>query len=232
MSQQHLLNQRGFSMLEMLVAISLSGLLLLVVGNFMTNGIRSANQDYNQTIVLVNTKAAVESVARVVRESRSVLSANTQADANAPGAPSNLYSWSGAAGSGATLILAVPARDTSNNLIYVDGTHDNLYTDDVIFYLDASTDRLYKRTIKNTSAPNNRAVTTCPPALASPSCPADALIVEDVANLTTAYLDADGVSVSLPSGTEAISYTVTESKMVGSRTYTASYTTIATLRNK
>jgi prepilin-type N-terminal cleavage/methylation domain-containing protein len=225
-------NQSGFSMIEVLIAISLSGLLLLVLGNFVTNGIRSANQDYNQTVVLVNTKAAVETVARFVREARSVQSSNSQPDDHAPGAPGNLYSWSGSAGSGGTLILAIPSRDTSNNLIYIDGLHNNLYTDDVIFYLDAATHRLYKRVIANTAATGNKAVTTCPPAAATPSCPADSVIVEDVANLTTSYIDSNGATITTPSGTEAVNFTVTESKIIGPRTYTSSYTTTATLRNK
>jgi prepilin-type N-terminal cleavage/methylation domain-containing protein len=225
-------SERGFTLLELLVSISLSGLLLVVLGEFVTNGIRSSNQDYNQTIVLVNTKAAVESVARVIREARSVEANNAQPDDHAPSAPGNLYSWSGTAGSNATLILAIPARDTSGNLIYIDGLHNNLYTDDVIFYLETSTKRLYKRTIKNTAAPGNRAVTTCPPSAATPSCPADSLIVEDVANLTTSYLGANGNVVTLPSGTEAVNFTVTESKIIGPRTYTSSYTTTATLRNR
>lgn len=226
------MNERGFSLLEVLIAISLSGLLLIVVGEFTTNGIRSSNQDYNQTVVLVNTKAAVESVARVVREARSVQASNSQPDGHAPGAPADPYSWSGSAGSNATLILAVPSRDTSNNLIYIDGLHNNLYTDDVIFYLESSTNRLYKRIVANPSAPGNRAVTTCPPAVATPGCPADSLIVEDVADLTTAYLDSNGNTIATPSGTEAVHFTVTESKIIGPRTYTSSYTTTATMRNK
>ncbi len=226
------LSNRGFSLIEVLVAISISGLMLLVLGNFLTNGIRSANQDYNQTVVLVNTKAAVESVARFVREAKSVEASNSQPDSHSPGAPGNLYSWSGTAGSGATLILAIPSRDTNNNLIYIDGLHNSLYTDDVIFYLDSTTHRLYKRVIANTSATGNKAKTTCPPASATAGCPADSVIVEDVANLTTSYLDGNGNSVSVPTGTEAVHYTVTESKLIGPRTYTSSYTTTATLRNK
>lgn len=225
-------DERGFSLLELLVAISLSSVLLFVIGEFTMNSTRSSNQDYNQTVVLVNTKAAVEAVARVVREARSVRPSNALPDNNAPAAPGNLYSWSGTAGSNATLILAVPSRDTANNLIYLDGLHNNPYTDDVIFYLEGATKRLYKRVIANAAAPGNRAKTTCPPATASASCPADALIVEDVANLTTSYLDANGNPVSSPAGTEAVRYTVTESKFIGPRTYTSSYTTMATMRNK
>ncbi len=226
------MNERGFTLLELLLAISLTTILLMVVSDFVTDGIQSSNQDYNKTIVITNTKAAVETVARAIRETRSVEANNSLPDSNSPGAPTNLYSWSGSAGPNATLILAVPARDTSNNLIYIDGLHNSLYTDDIIFYLDSTTHRLYKRTIANASAQDDKAKTTCPPAIATSSCPADAVIVEDVANLTTSYLDGNNAIVTQPTGTEAVNYSVTESKTIGLRTYTSTYTTTAALRNK
>jgi prepilin-type N-terminal cleavage/methylation domain-containing protein len=227
-----MMSQRGYTLLELLLAIAVSSVLILAVSNFTVTSIVGSNHDYNQTLVLTNAKEAVGIVARQIKAARSVQASNTLADANAPGAPGNLFSWSGVAGNGATLILAVPSRDASNNLIYIDGQHNSLYTDDVIFYLNNTTRRLYKRTIANSSAPGNVAITTCPPALATPACPADAGVVDDVANLITGYLDSNNASVSTPSGTEAVSYTVTESRSINGRTYTGTYSSIATLRNK
>lgn len=224
--------QDGYTLVEMLVAISMSTVLTLAIGGFATNSVLSSNQDYNKTLVLANTKEAVGIVSRQVRLARSVLANNTVADTNAPGAPSNLFSWSGTAGSGSSLVLAVPARDGSGDVIYIDGNHTSVYTDNVIFYLDASTKRLYKRTIKNTIAPGNVAITTCPPASANASCPADSDVVDDVANLTTSYLKGDGTTTTVPDNTEAVSYTVTESRTINGKVFTGTYTTIATLRNR
>ena len=223
-------NEAGFSLLELILAITITSFLLLVAGNFMTNGILSTNKDYNKTLIQSNTKLAVDTVARFIKSAVSVESQNSQPDANAP-VVGNQYSWSGVAGNNATLILAVPARDSSNNLIYVDGLHTTLYTDDVIFYLHARDHRLYKRVIANSVA-GDAAKTTCPPAIATTSCPADAVIVEDIASLSSAYYDNNDNSVSVPSGTEAVGYTVTESKIIGLTTYSSSYSTIAALRNK
>lgn len=224
--------ERGYTLIEMLVAISVSALLILAVGAFSTNSIVGSNQDYNKTLVLSNAKEAVGIVARQIRVARSVLSANTLPDSNAPGAPGDLYSWSGAAGNGANLILAVPSKDASSNIIYIDGLHTQIYTDNVIFYLDPTSHKLYRRYIMNTNAPGNAAKTTCPPASATASCPSDADVVDDVANLVTAYLDGNNASVSVPSGTEAVRYTVTETRTINGRVYSGTYTTIATLRNK
>ena len=224
--------QGGFTLLELLLAISVSSLLIVAVGNYASTSISGGNQDYNKTLVLTNAKEAVGIVARQIISAKSVESVNSLPDANAPGAPGNLYSWSGAPGNGATLILAVPSRNASGDIIYIDGLHASLYTDNVIFYLNASSHRLYRRRIANASAPGNAALTTCPPSGASAGCPADADVVDDVANLVTTYLDSNNNAVSLPSGTEAVNYTVTESRTIHGHVYTGTYTSIATMRNK
>lgn len=223
-------DQGGFSLLELLVAISVTTILLMIASNFVITGTLSANVEYNRTVVQSNTKSAVEIVARSIRSAKSVEATNSQPDPNPP-VTANPYSWSAAAGNNATLILAVPARDASNSLLYVDGLHSNIYTNDVIFYLDATTHRLYKRTIANAVA-GNAAKTSCPPALATSSCPADTIIVEDIAGLNTSYFDNANAAVLVPSGTESVGYSVTETKVIGKRSYSSSYTTITALRNK
>jgi prepilin-type N-terminal cleavage/methylation domain-containing protein len=230
MMQAH--SERGFSLVELLVAISASTILLLLMGNYVVDAILGANNDYNQTLVLSNAKEAVNVVARQVRLAKSVESANDQPDNHAPGAPGNLYSWSGAAGSGGTLILSVPAKDSTGSVIYIDSLHNSMYTDNVIYYLDSSTHRLYRRYVANASAPGDTGVTTCPPSAATSTCPADAVVVDDVANLTTTYLDNNNTVVSNPSGTEAVNYTVTETRTIHGHVYTGTYSTIAALRNR
>ena len=223
-------HQAGYSLIELLVAISISTILLLIATDFVITGTLNANIDYNRTVVQSNTKSAVENVARTIRTARSVEATNSQPDPNPP-VTGNPYSWTATAGSNATLILAVPARDASNNLLYVDGLHSSIYTNDVIFYLDSTTRRLYRRTIAN-SATGNVAKTTCPPAIATASCPPDTIIVEDIAGLTTRYFDNANTSVAVPSGTESVGYSVTETKNIGNRSYSSTYSTITTLRNK
>jgi prepilin-type N-terminal cleavage/methylation domain-containing protein len=221
----------GFTLIELLISISISAVLLLVGGTFVGQGTLSINIDYNKTLVQTDTETAVNTVARVIKSARSVEAVNSQPDAYAPGAPSNLYSWSGTAGPNGTLILAIPSRDTSGNLLYVDGLHTNLYTDDVIYYFDSTTKKLYKRTIAN-AVSGNVAKTTCPPASATAACPADSVVVQDIANLATSYFDSNNNSVSIPSGTEAVGYTLTETRVIGNKSYVGTYATTASLRNK
>ncbi len=225
-------DETGFTLLEILISIVGAIILMLVVTNFMVTQMRNIQREDTKTQILNNTMLAVGNVSKAVESAKSVQPSNAQADSHSPGAPGNLYSWTAVAGSGATLILAIPARDSSNNLIYSDGLHNNIYTNDYVYYLDSSNHRLYRRIIANQSAPGNAAVTTCPPASASASCPSDALVVEDVANLTTNYLDANNNSVSSPTGTEAVQMTLTQTRTVQGQSYSSSYTTVASLRNK
>jgi prepilin-type N-terminal cleavage/methylation domain-containing protein len=231
---RNLKQQSGYTLIEMLVAITLSTLLILTIGGFATNSVVGANQDYNRTLVLANAKEAVGIVARQIRLARSVMVNNTIADTHAPSAPGNLYSWSGAVGSGSALVLAVPSRKSDGSVIYIDGNNSSAYTDNVIFYLDSTTKRLYKRTLANPAAAalGGTAVTTCPPPSASPTCPADSDVVDDVANLTTSYIRGDGTTTLTPANTEAVNFTVTETRTISGKSYSGTYTTIATLRNR
>ena len=224
-------NQDGFTLFELLITMAVSAILLLVGGTFVGQGTLAVNADFNKTLVQTDTETAVNTVARVVKSARSVEAANSQPDAHSPGGSANLYGWSGVAGSNGTLILAIPARDSSGNLLYIDGLHTNLYTNDVVYYFDSATKKLYKRTIANAVA-GNAAVTTCPPALATSSCPADSVVVQDIANLATSYFDALNVAVSIPTGTEAVGYTLTETRVIGNKSYVGTYSTTIALRNK
>lgn len=221
----------GVTMIELMVSITIASILLLIMLQVTVNSYASWRRESTITQLQTNTKTAVETVAQVVRSAKSVEAQNSQPDANAPDT-ANPYSWQSSTGTGATLILAVPSRTVTGELIYIDQTHTSLYTDNVIFYLEPATDILYRRTIANTTAPGNAGVTTCPPAVATPSCPADAKVVADIANLSTTYLDASGGVVATPSGTEAVKYELSQTRTIGSNTYESKYGTIATLRNK
>lgn len=229
------MKERGFTLIELLVAISISTVLLLAMDQFVVSATVGENQDYNKTLVLSNAKLAVSEIASEVNAAVSVEAENSQPDSNAPGAPSNLYSWSYTTSS--TLILAVPSKDSSGNVIYIDSLHDQIYTDDIVYYLNTSNHKLYRRFIANANAPGNAGKTTCPPAAASGTCPSDALVVDDVASLSVGYLaynssSSSFVPVSPPSGTEAVRYSVTETRVISGKSIAGSYTTIATLRNR
>src|ERR1035437_2368780 len=131
--------QGGYTLVELLYSMAIMAVLLLAVGTFVTDNSQNIYQADTKIQLEDNTRTAVENMATVVRSAKSVEANNAQPDANSPGAPGNLYSWSASSGSSATLIVAIPARNSSGNLIYSDGLHNNLYTNDYVYYLDSST---------------------------------------------------------------------------------------------
>ncbi|HSX32421.1 MAG TPA: prepilin-type N-terminal cleavage/methylation domain-containing protein [Candidatus Saccharimonadales bacterium] len=82
------------------------------------------------------------------------------------------------------LYFKSPSRNTSKNIV-LNGAQP--YEDEFVLYIDGSTKELRMRMLANSSAPSNRIKTTCPPASATSSCPADRLIATNVASVKTRY---------------------------------------------
>lgn len=76
------------------------------------------------------------------------------------------------------------------------------YEDEFVLYLDGSTKKLMSRNIANPSASDNKLKTSCPPALASASCPADKEVASDVASVETRYFSKTGNLIDHHSATD------------------------------
>jgi hypothetical protein len=221
----------GFTTVELSVAAVLVSIVVMIMGQFFATNLNSYTRSFTKTVLQSNTKLGIETLERDIKAAQAVEDPNRWPDPNAPGAPGDLYSWHPSTGSGATLVLAVPARDTSGNLIFADVLHNAIETNDVIYYLDAGSKILYKRVIANPVA-GNATLTTCPPAAASASCPSDAKIVEDVADLTIAYYTSNNTLTTNPPSAGLVQITLTQTQKKGSRTYTNSFASRVSLRNK
>src|SRR6185437_3711802 len=64
--------------------------------------------------------------------------------------------------------------------------------DEFILYMDGGTQELLLRSLANPAAANNRLKTSCPPSLATASCPADRLIAGDLTSIDTRYFSRSG----------------------------------------
>jgi prepilin-type N-terminal cleavage/methylation domain-containing protein len=108
------MRQRGYSLVELVVAMGIMSILLLALNTFIFNSTQNIANEDTKTALSDNTRTAIEGIAREIRTAKSVESSNSQPDSNSPSAPGNLYSWAASAGSNATLVLAVPARRQLN----------------------------------------------------------------------------------------------------------------------
>ena len=73
------------------------------------------------------------------------------------------------------------------------------YEDNIVLYLDGSTNQLLARTLANPYAASNRARTTCPAAVASSTCPADTVVAESVTGMSMRYFSRSGNTIDYTS---------------------------------
>jgi type II secretory pathway pseudopilin PulG len=79
--------------------------------------------------------------------------------------------------------------NTSGNYIY-NGSQP--YEDEYILYLDGTNKTLMQRTLVNPAATNDKLKTSCPPNLATTSCPADKTIAGDLGSIDMRYFSRTG----------------------------------------
>jgi prepilin-type N-terminal cleavage/methylation domain-containing protein len=233
------LNQRGFSLLELIIATTMISILALVVSSFYVDRLIDAARTNTQIILQGNTKQALESVTRDTKSARMIETNNQWPDAHGPGG--NAYGWTSTTGSPSVLVMAVPTTDADDNLQYVDADHNVLRTNDVIYYVDGSQKTLYRRVIVNpiclpvqggSGTVNCSARTTCPPASVTSTCPSDGKVIEDVANMITSYYDTDNAATADVNNVYSVQISLTQSRERFGRTYTNTLASRVTLRNK
>jgi type II secretory pathway component PulJ len=209
------LDQAGFTVLELIIAASMMSIIGLIVLNFFTENIINYHRSESQITLQSNTRQAIDTMSKTIRSAQTLEETNSITDANQPGG------WETDAD---TLVLATPSLDSGQNPIFADVSHNTVYTDNVIFYVSESV--IFRRILANPNATGNAAITTCPPASSSPSCPPDNKVVEDIATLSMSYDNP------LPEQAQSVQLTITRIRNFFGKTFTSTVTGNVTLRNK
>jgi prepilin-type N-terminal cleavage/methylation domain-containing protein len=213
--------QAGFTFVEMLVVMVVMSILSLSLANFIASWLQASSLAQTRTNLLTNAETSLDTITNDIRLSGSADQNNRWADNNAPGGQ---FGWTSGS---QTLVLAKVATSSSNNVIYSDPSLYITQKDNKIYYLSGT--KLYRRTLDSDSA-NDSAVTTCPPANTTSSCPADTTIATGVTSLTFTYYDAND-DVVTPVNARSVQVAITESAKLDSQTISASYTTRMVFRN-
>ena len=66
------------------------------------------------------------------------------------------------------------------------------FEDEYVLYINGTTKQLLLRAIANPNATDNRLKTSCPPAIATTSCPADKALVDNLASIDARYFSRTG----------------------------------------
>ncbi len=213
------LDQKGFTLPELIIVSAIIGIIALVISQFYSNRLIDYAREFTQTQLQSNTKQALETMERDIKSAQYVEATNNLTDS---------YQGSGWTSGTNVLVLQVPALDSSGNQIYIDGYHASLWSNEIIYFV--SNNVLYRRLIANGNAPGNVGVSTCP--AGTSGCPADAKVIEDVANMSLAYYDDNNISTTLPNLVHIIQTTLQQSRTSFGRTFISTLTSSATLRNR
>lgn len=218
------LDSKAFTIVEVLVGVVVTSLLLMVIMNFMANGLINYAVIQARRDLLIQAQQGLDQIADETRLSANADLNNRWPDNNAPSAPNNLYSWTSNA---STLILATAVQDTNKNIVFSDASQYITEKNNNIYFISSGT--LYKRTLASTVS-NNSSKTTCPSAKVTSSCPADKKLIENISSFTVLYYDGDNNQVS-PTDARSIELQVNLSKKYYGRTITADYKTRMVFRN-
>lgn len=217
-------SESGMTIVELTVAMVISGLVVAAVLGFMTSNISTSAVETARADLLSEAHIGLDRTANDIRLSTSADDNNRWQDNHAPGAPSDTFSWQSDSD---TLILATSAEDTSGNILFEDALDYITVKNNIIYFVDDGV--LYKRVLA-ASVTGNKAKTTCPAAAASTSCPADTVVLQNVTSFSVKYFNGQNQEVA-PTDARSIELNVKLSKTRFGRPITADYTTRMVFRN-
>ncbi len=218
------LDNTGFTIVEALVSLVVTTAVVLILTNYMLGGVQQSTIALSRDTITKETEQSLDLAANDIRVSANADENNRWPDANSPGGSGNQFGWQS---DSTTLVLATAAKDQSGNIIFSDSANYITDKNNVVYFVRGGT--LYKRVI---AAPvsGNAAVTTCPAASASNSCPADKALLHNVTGFSVTYLNGQNQSVS-PTDARAIELHVAVTKEVFGQPVSADYTTRMVFRN-
>jgi len=213
--------QHGFTLVEVVISITVAtimvGVLFIATFRFFANAIQS-----QQTAELaLESQTLLGQMTEDLRLAAGIETTNQLTDAHQPTGwatsdPNNI------------LVITTPATTASNDIIY-DSDTGFPYQNEIIYFLSNKT--MYKRVLKNTAATGNKAVTNCPEAQSSDSCPADRIFTSNVDDITFTMYDNTNTATTDPSQASSIALTVSLSKKVFGKTVSLSNSMRVTQRN-
>lgn len=215
-------NQSGLSLLEVLLAMAIASVLATVFLTVSLNYVATIMTNKASAELAIESNFALQNMVEDIRLADGVAATNTITDANAP-----VGGWVTSEASN-VLILNSPATTVDNDVIY-DPSTGLPYRNQTIYFISGG--KLYKRILKNTDAAGNRAVTTCPAAAMTSTCPSDRQYSSFMQDINFSYFDTDNVVTADPASARSVRLTAILSRKAYGKTITSSNTIQATQRN-
>lgn len=196
-------SEPGFTIVELLIIISMTALFVSIVAFFGFNYWRYAFQLQSDQDTFVDRLNAGDFIRDNVGTASGLISETSIPESHVTNpdptdGPNYWQTIHAIPGNTAT-----PASGLTTPLVYYKRFSTNSsgafimngiapYEDEFVLYLDGSTKQLRQRSIANPSASGNKLKTSCPPADATTACPADKLLAQNVASIDTRYFSRTG----------------------------------------
>jgi prepilin-type N-terminal cleavage/methylation domain-containing protein len=218
-------DESGFTLPELISVLAVSAIFVALILYFGISYWRYSALLESDLDTFVSRLNAQDIIREFVGTSDGLITQNSIQDAHAnnpdPVAGANYWvtihavpgTLSAASGSTTPVLYFRRLSINTSNAIIMNGTQP--YEDEYVLYLNGTTRQLLLRTLANSSATDNKAKTSCPAAIATTACPADKIVLENVASLDATYYSRSGSTLSYDStlGTpdfplvEALQYT-------------------------
>lgn len=174
-------NQSGTTIVELVVVITVLAVVVGSIMSFILLTLTSITINNAKAELLNEAQVGLDIVTNDIRVAANAQSTNRWPDNNAPGAPSNLYSWGSTA---STVVLATPVTNSDKDIIYSDSSQYIPEKNDEILFV--ANNNLYRRIVASTVS-GNSLKTTCPESEATAICPKDRLLIENVESIGIKY---------------------------------------------
>lgn len=179
----------GFTLVELLITISVVaslsiGLMAIIINDFVI-----MTRNNTQLDMSVDSQNLLRVTVEALRYGAGVRQNNTITDINAP-----TGGWS-TSNANFVIIIATPAFDSSRNYI-IDSATGEPYLNELVYYKNGST--LMQRALAHPDAGGNSLQTSCPENLASPSCPADKKLTDNLKSMVFTLYNQDNALTNDP----------------------------------
>ncbi len=215
--------QSGFTIVELLIGISVAAILFLAFMAAILNYFVLLTQN-NALIDMTNSSQnLLRSTVSALRVSDGVRQTNSITDPNAPSGGWNTSN------SNFVIVIDTPSLDSSHNYI-TNPTTGGPYMDELVYYKSGTS--LYKRTLANPNATGDTLVTSCPPSVATSTCPADPDLADYFQSMSFTLYDQDAVTTTDPTQARSIGISLVMQRSVFGKSISLNNNIRVTLRNR
>lgn len=217
------MKQKGFTIVEMIIAIGIASIIAITLLFISINFIGETTRARLTAELAIESQILLRAMVEDVRLAGSLSTTNQNSDANAPvggwvtNDPSNI------------LIIDLPTLDSSRNIIY-DTSTGFPYDNEIVYYSSGSS--MYRRTIIDPGAIGNALQTSCPPSLATASCPGDKKFTDYLTDLTFTFYDDTNTTTSDATLARSVQITVRMERKILGKPVKFNNTIRTTLRNR